>query len=511
MLPKAEGCCTGLQLSAKEVVLGRPDMITLFPNHLFSFLPPFLPFVLCWGVRLMINAALSFPTGKRKRLRPLAFSLLLYSYLKKRAMYFSLKTDQYGYLTYRRSGAGKKTQFFPLPFLGGQKWVGDPKKYISRETGTNTGLKISTLNIIFSSGIFFPSQWRREAAEGSRVSRLKRRGDGKEGGRGRGGSEMRRETLRLRQRQGSGSGKDPAGWRWGPGELEGGGVASQSESGGGGGSSPHCARSSCRRRLDPAAMAAAAAEAAPFRPQAAAPRLLPIRRGHGNPATASVPRGPLPRPRHQRGRPPAPRFCTVPLRKCPRFAPSPEPCQRLRGRLLLVSFLPSFVTRPGRRRRRQQQQQQQHEPAFARVGGCSLWGVPSAQPPSSYPLPLPPPTRPPPPSSRTQPYTAQRPAARVRGVWESPAEQGVRPLRQGSRSPSGTNHGCRLFADPPGKSRSTWRANQKVSLEIHAQGRKMPKIADRGKGGFALFCGWLEEKFGSDQSESLALRKSLKS
>jgi len=37
----------------------------------------------------------------------------------------------------------------------------------------------------------------------------------------------------------------------------------------------------------------------------------------------------------------------------------------------------------------------------------------------------------------------------------------------------------------------------------------MPKIADRGKGGFALFCGWLEEKFGSDQSESLALRKKL--
>lgn len=38
MLPNAEGCCTGLQLSAKEVVLGRPDMITLFPNHLL-FLP----------------------------------------------------------------------------------------------------------------------------------------------------------------------------------------------------------------------------------------------------------------------------------------------------------------------------------------------------------------------------------------------------------------------------------------------------------------------------------------
>jgi hypothetical protein len=27
MLPNAEGCGTGLQLSAKEVVLGRPDMI----------------------------------------------------------------------------------------------------------------------------------------------------------------------------------------------------------------------------------------------------------------------------------------------------------------------------------------------------------------------------------------------------------------------------------------------------------------------------------------------------
>lgn len=51
--------------------------------------------------------------------------------------------------------------------------------------------------------------------------------------------------------------------------------------------------------------------------------------------------------------------------KCPRFAPSPESCQRLRGRLLLASFLPSFVTRPGRRRR-------QHNPAFARVRGCSV-------------------------------------------------------------------------------------------------------------------------------------------
>lgn len=63
-----------------------------------------------------------------------------------------------------------------------------------------------------------------------------------------------------------------------------------------------------------------------------------------------------------------------PLRKSPRFAPSPEPCQRLRGRLLLASFLPSFVTRPGRRRRRWRRRwrRRQHKPAFARVGGCSV-------------------------------------------------------------------------------------------------------------------------------------------
>lgn len=66
------------------------------------------------------------------------------------------------------------------------------------------------------------------------------------------------------------------------------GSRSEAAGGGGGSSSPHCARGSCRRWLDPAAMAAAAA-AAPFKPQAAAPVLLPIRRGHGNPATASVP------------------------------------------------------------------------------------------------------------------------------------------------------------------------------------------------------------------------------
>ncbi|XP_022357475.1 proline-rich receptor-like protein kinase PERK10 [Enhydra lutris kenyoni] len=95
-----------------------------------------------------------------------------------------------------------------------------------------------------------------------------------------------------------------------------------------------------------------------------------------------------------------------PLRKSPRFAPSPEPS-------------------------------------------------PSAQPPSSSPLTLPPPTRPPPPSSPTQPYTAQRPATRVTGVWESPSEVRARLLRLRSRSQSRANHRRLLFATPPGKSRST--------------------------------------------------------
>lgn len=42
MLPKAEGCCTGLQLSAKEVVLGRPDMVSRCRSAPVAalFLPP---------------------------------------------------------------------------------------------------------------------------------------------------------------------------------------------------------------------------------------------------------------------------------------------------------------------------------------------------------------------------------------------------------------------------------------------------------------------------------------
>lgn len=66
MLPKAEGCCTGLQLSAKEVVLGRPDM--MIPLSDSPSLPSFLLFFLLflgWEVKLMKNAALSSsPTRK---------------------------------------------------------------------------------------------------------------------------------------------------------------------------------------------------------------------------------------------------------------------------------------------------------------------------------------------------------------------------------------------------------------------------------------------------------------
>lgn len=92
-------------------------------------------------------------------------------------------------------------------------------------------------------------------------------------------------------------------------------------------------------------MAAAVAEAAPFRPQAAAPRLLPIRRGHGNPATASVPRGPLPRPRHRRDRPPSRPSPLLGLaQEVSALCPQPEALSVAAGPAP-PRFLPSFVTR----------------------------------------------------------------------------------------------------------------------------------------------------------------------
>lgn len=111
----------------------------------------------------------------------------------------------------------------------------------------------------------------------------------------------------------------------------------------------------------------------------------------------------------------APRLGSAAAREVYALCPEPEALSAAAGPAP-PRCLPSFVTRPRRRRR------QRHKPAFGRVGGCSVRGAPSAQPPSPSPLPLPLPTRPPPPSSPTQPYTAQRPAARVTGVWESLAE-----------------------------------------------------------------------------------------
>lgn len=74
----------------------------------------------------MINAALSFSHKKKKKKKEkTSFSWLFTPFalaIKKKkktqpAMYFSFKTDQYGYLTYSWFGAEKKIQFFHLPFL----------------------------------------------------------------------------------------------------------------------------------------------------------------------------------------------------------------------------------------------------------------------------------------------------------------------------------------------------------------------------------------------------------
>lgn len=99
----------------------------------------------------------------------------------------------------------------------------------------------------------------------------------------------------------------------------------------------------------------------------------------------------------------APRLCSAAAREVSALCPEPEALSAA-ARPAPPCCLPSFVTRPRRRRRRR------HKPAFGRVGGCSVRGAPSAQPPSPSPLPLPLPTRPPPPSSPTQPL--HRPAPR---------------------------------------------------------------------------------------------------
>lgn len=143
----------------------------------------------------------------------------------------------------------------------------------------------------------------------------------------------------------------------------------------------------------------------------------------------------------------APRLCSAAAREVFALCPEPEALSAAAGPAP-PRCLPSFVTRPRRRRRRR------HKPAFGRVGGCSVRGAPSAQPPSPSPLPLPLPTRPPPPSSPTQPYTAQRPAARVTGVWESLAEPAPASFGYGAETQAGTNQRRRLLAASAGKSRA---------------------------------------------------------
>lgn len=75
----------------------------------------------------------------------------------------------------------------------------------------------------------------------------------------------------------------------------------------------------------------------------------------------------------------APRLCSAAAREVSALCPEPEALSAA-ARPAPPCCLPSFVTRPRRRRRRR------HKPAFGRVGGCSVRGAPSAQPPSPSPL-----------------------------------------------------------------------------------------------------------------------------
>lgn len=108
-----------------------------------------------------------------------------------------------------------------------------------------------------------------------------------------------------------------------------------------------------------------------------------------------------------------------PLRKCPRFAPSPESCQSLWGRLLLASFLPLSLGPDG-----DGDSTIPHSPgsgaALCEVRRLrSRLALPHASSPSysSSAFFLPHPS-----------YTTQRPA-RLTGVWESPAEPLTRQLQ----------------------------------------------------------------------------------
>lgn len=164
-------------------------------------------------------------------------------------------------------------------------------------------------------------------------------------------------------------------------------------------------------------------------------------------------------PRH--GRPPPLAFAQRLLGKRPRCARSPKPCQRLQGRLLLAAFLPLSLGPGGG-------DGGDTSPHSAGSGAalCEARRLRSrlALPHSPSPFLLVLRLLPPPPS----PYTAQRPAARVTGVWESLAEPAPASFGCGAETQAGTNQRRRLLAAPAGKSRTAWITNEETSLGDHA-------------------------------------------
>lgn len=191
---------------------------------------------------------------------------------------------------------------------------------------------------------------------------------GRREGEGGGGSEMRRETLRLGQR------RDLAGGLAAGARRPGGRRSRESVRGG------RCRRLLSSLRQEQLRAAAGSSGhggggggGSSLQIPGSGSSTAPHTPGTWEPSNRFRPSG-APSPVHGTSAAALPPLASARclLRKCPRFAPSPEPCQRLWDRLLLASFLPSclpsFVTRPGRRRQRRRQ----HKPAFARVRGCSV-------------------------------------------------------------------------------------------------------------------------------------------
>lgn len=181
----------------------------------------------------------------------------------------------------------------------------------------------------------------------------------------------------------------------------------------------------------------------------------------------------------------APRLCSGGLLgKCPRCAPGPEALSAAAGPAP-PRCLPSFVTRPRRRRRRR------HKPAFGRVGGCSVRGAPSAQPPSPSPLP-------PPPSYSSSasflPHPAlhrpapRRPRNRRLGIARRAR---ARQLRLGSRTPnwnqSETSSACGLLPEKAERPQQPMRGRR---WETTPRRRGMPKVAEQ-KGEWLRLVLWL--------------------